>query len=169
MPRKPLEELTPSYRRRVIAANEKYRAQYGLPEGAEAPRQLARGHKPQEHITRRERAIARGEQPFSSADYAFLAKQRDRMPPTLRIVGRRLDGQPVFANETPTQRFDRAKEAYRKLSREDRDELRHRQQAMQHRYERAVEQGESGDYEDEDFYDDFYDQDDDITPLKFYH
>jgi len=170
MPRKPLDELKPEYRAKVLAFERKYRAAMGLPETAEVPRQLARGHKPKEHITRRERAIARGETPLSSADYSFLRKQRDRSPRlTQRVVGTRDDGTPLFANENADQRWQRTRAAYLRLSRDDRDTVRHRQQAMERGYRRAVRAHESGEYEDEDFYDYVGEMDNDITPIYFYH
>jgi hypothetical protein len=172
MARKPREEWSERYRRRVERAERKYGAIF---EGDTARiRQLARGHKPREHVTRAERKIRLNETPTSSADYAFLAKQRRRIegdnPGAIwpynrgKVVGHRADGSPIVATETNRERFDRARSAYMRLPRGERDTVRARQARMQRRYDPG-----NDDYEDTDFYDWVEEMEDDITPIYFYH
>jgi hypothetical protein len=133
-------------------------------------RQRIRGHRAREHVTRRERTIARGELPISSADYAFLKKQRARSPEIKnRIVGINANGQPILANETPAQRFERAKKAYLRLSRDERDELRAAQSRMARRKKYWVKHHERGEmYMDEEYYEIIDGLDDDIITMYNY-
>jgi hypothetical protein len=170
MARKPREEWTERYRRRVENAERKYGAVF---EGDTVRiRQLARGHKPREHVTRAERKIRLGETPTSSADYAVLAMQRRRIegdnPDAIwpyqrsRIVGHRADGSPIAATETNRGRFERARRAYLRLTTQQRAETRAAQSRFRRKYLR------DGPPVDE-FYDWVEEMQDDITPIYFYH
>jgi len=164
MARKPREEWSERYRRRVERAEVKYGAVFE--QDSARIRQLARGHKPREHVTRAERKIRLNETPTSSADYAFLAKQRRRIegdaPGNLwtegrgRIVGRRVsDNAPIVQAETRHERFERARRAYLRLTAAERSATR----AAQARFRRHPAE----------FYDWVEEMEDDITPIYFYH
>lgn len=181
MARKPREEWGAIYLRRIQAGEARYGSIF---EGDQkALRQKMRGHKPREHVTRRENIISAGRFPTSSADYNFLAKQRARSPAAMnRVIGMRGDGSPIIISETPDQRFERARTAYLKLAPAERKEVRAKQQGMERRYrgfkvrQSRVPQSIHGErnlldsqYGDSDYYDLYLDYDNDISSLYFYH
>lgn len=190
MARKPREEWKENYRRRVERAEAKYGAAFENDQIA--LRQYARGHRRNEHRIRRERAIARGDTPVSSADYKFLKRQRERVAGTNpaaiwpyekgKIVGRRADGTPIIKVETNAERFERARKKYLSLTEDERREVRDRQHRMESRYKAAARQRnrtprrlrrerdlEEDQYEDDEFYDVVEEMSDDIVPIYFYH
>lgn len=190
MARKSREEWSPKYRARIERAEKKFGVLWERDQSK--IRQLARGHRAREHITRKERIISRGEVPTSTADYSFLVKQRNRIigdnPNGIwpydrgQIVGRNGNNQPVIRVETNEQRYERAKTAYLNLPRNERDTIRLRQITMERRYRgfkkkqsrtarsrRNDFQQRDEDYSDDDFYDWVEEMSDDITPIYFYH
>jgi hypothetical protein len=170
MARKPREEWSERYRRRAAAFERKYGIIFE--EDQKRFRQRMRGHKPHEHVTLAERKIRLGETPNSSADYAFLAKQRKRVegdhPHAIwpyqrgKVVGHRADGSPIVHEETNRERYERARRAYKLLSRDERDATRAAQARFRRKYLR------DGPPVDE-FYDWVEEMQDDITPIYFYH
>jgi hypothetical protein len=181
MARKSREQWSPKYRRRVEASERRYGALFERDQAA--ARQRARGHKPREHVTRRERIVSRGATPTSSADYAFLAKQRPRVPHlNARIIGELPDGRPHLKAYTADENYDRARAAYLRLGTDERAAFRASQRLLERRYSgfkrrqarTPVSEHQAlglmdNQYTDTSFYEHFKDYEDDIEPLAYYH